>query len=290
MGSLGEILRSTREAKGITLQQAEEDTKIRKRYLQALEDENYEVIPGRVYAKGFLRNYARYLGLKQEEIMMEFKLLSLPPGKNGQETNLEASLSRRRYSARSERRAYLITVLVAVMAVLTLVVFNSIYKNVQNTGLNKAGRPPVIDRNGQDKPEDQTENQPVAESAYNPPAGQEEIPPAGTAAGNIKITLNGKDQVCWAKVTVDETVKFTGDINPGDSKEFTGAKKIVITLGNAGAVEVVKNGRSLGVLGNFGQVIKNKEFTPEDSAGQETETDRTSESGGTNETNRTSGT
>ncbi|HWI54257.1 MAG TPA: helix-turn-helix domain-containing protein, partial [Desulfobacteria bacterium] len=63
MQSIGESLKNAREQKGISLEQAEDDTKIRKRYLQALEDGEYSIIPGSVYAKGFLRNYANYLGL-----------------------------------------------------------------------------------------------------------------------------------------------------------------------------------------------------------------------------------
>lgn len=128
MGNLGETLRSTRETKGISLQQAEDDIKIRKKYLQALEEEDYDVIPGRVYAKGFLRNYANYLGLDPDEIMMEYKLLNAPVKENYRKVDIEASISKRRSNSRSDKRAYLLTVLVAVLAIATLVGFNLYYK------------------------------------------------------------------------------------------------------------------------------------------------------------------
>ena len=63
---LGEVLRTAREAKDVDLARVERDTKIRARYLQALEDGDYAELPGAVYTKGFLRNYGAYLGLDTE--------------------------------------------------------------------------------------------------------------------------------------------------------------------------------------------------------------------------------
>jgi transcriptional regulator with XRE-family HTH domain len=63
MGELGSWLIRAREARGLTLEDAERDTRISRRYLQALETEQFEVIPAPVYARGFLRSYSQYLGL-----------------------------------------------------------------------------------------------------------------------------------------------------------------------------------------------------------------------------------
>ena len=61
--SVGDLLHAAREKKGVDLYRAERDTKIRARHLSALEDGDYAELPGAVYTKGFLRNYALYLGL-----------------------------------------------------------------------------------------------------------------------------------------------------------------------------------------------------------------------------------
>src|SRR5258707_667736 len=61
---VGETLQQARERKGVDLYRAERDTKIRLRYLSALEDGDYAELPAPVYTKGFLRNYAIYLGLE----------------------------------------------------------------------------------------------------------------------------------------------------------------------------------------------------------------------------------
>ncbi|HEX3031160.1 MAG TPA: helix-turn-helix domain-containing protein, partial [Bacillota bacterium] len=72
MGQFGEQLRSTRESKGLTLQQVEEETNMRWKYIEALEEENFDVIPGKAYVKGFLRNYAAFLELDPEEILEQY--------------------------------------------------------------------------------------------------------------------------------------------------------------------------------------------------------------------------
>ncbi|MBI5947677.1 MAG: helix-turn-helix domain-containing protein [Chloroflexi bacterium] len=72
MGELGTWLVRAREARGLTLEDAERDTRISRRYLQALEAEHFEVIPAPVYARGFLRSYSQYLGLDPQEMLALF--------------------------------------------------------------------------------------------------------------------------------------------------------------------------------------------------------------------------
>ncbi|MSQ37231.1 MAG: DUF4115 domain-containing protein [Chloroflexi bacterium] len=72
MASLGEILRAQRERKGIVLVQAADDTRIRLKFLRALEDGDHNALPGAVYTKGFLRNYAEYLDLDPQDLMAAY--------------------------------------------------------------------------------------------------------------------------------------------------------------------------------------------------------------------------
>src|SRR3979409_1108620 len=71
--SLPERLYAARERKGVDLYRAERDTNIRARYLAALERGDYKELPGAVYTKGFLRNYALYLGLDPDEILLQWR-------------------------------------------------------------------------------------------------------------------------------------------------------------------------------------------------------------------------
>src|SRR5215213_3256572 len=71
--SLPDRLSAARERKGVDLVRAERDTKIRVRYLSALERGDYRDLPGAVYTKGFLRNYAIYLNLDPEDVLRQWR-------------------------------------------------------------------------------------------------------------------------------------------------------------------------------------------------------------------------
>ncbi|HEY7623421.1 MAG TPA: RodZ domain-containing protein [Candidatus Limnocylindria bacterium] len=73
MTSLGEQLRAQREKKGITLEQAAADTRIREKFLHALEEGDHRSLPGAVYTRGFLRNYSDYLDLDTDELIETFQ-------------------------------------------------------------------------------------------------------------------------------------------------------------------------------------------------------------------------
>lgn len=73
MARLGEALRAERERRGLSLDQAAEDTRIREKFLRALESGDYQTLPGTVYTRGFLRNYAEYLGLDADELITQFQ-------------------------------------------------------------------------------------------------------------------------------------------------------------------------------------------------------------------------
>lgn len=74
MNKVIQQLRKAREAKGMELKEVEEITKIRSKYLQAMEEENYCVLPGGVYTIGFLRSYARFLDLDEESVVNTYRM------------------------------------------------------------------------------------------------------------------------------------------------------------------------------------------------------------------------
>ncbi len=77
MESIGEILSETRKNNNYSLEQVARDTHIAKRFIQALEDEDFSVFPGETYLLGFLRSYSDYLGLDGEEIVTLYKNMKL---------------------------------------------------------------------------------------------------------------------------------------------------------------------------------------------------------------------
>ena len=71
--TVGYRLKKARQRKGLTLEQAEDETKVRVKYLQAIESDNWKIFPNRVYVLGFIRRYARFVGYNEEKILGEFK-------------------------------------------------------------------------------------------------------------------------------------------------------------------------------------------------------------------------
>jgi cytoskeletal protein RodZ len=114
---LGEVLRAARESKGVDLPRVERETKIRERYLSALERGEYRELPGSVYTKGFLRNYGAYLGLDPEYLIDLYRI---------ETTELRAERPAppappRPISGR-RNRAFVVTPNAVVAAILTLLV------------------------------------------------------------------------------------------------------------------------------------------------------------------------
>ncbi|MCA9994966.1 MAG: helix-turn-helix domain-containing protein, partial [Anaerolineales bacterium] len=72
MDELGQILREARENKGLTLEEVQAETRIHARFLTALEKGDYAVLPTPVHVRGFLRNYARFLGLDPQPLLARY--------------------------------------------------------------------------------------------------------------------------------------------------------------------------------------------------------------------------
>ena len=110
MESLGQKLRETREQYNFSIEQVARDTHISKQYLEALEQENFSVIPGETYIIGFLRNYAEYLSLNPEELVALYKNIQI------QEQPLPMTELLERSSPKFSSR--IIVLLVIILAVL----------------------------------------------------------------------------------------------------------------------------------------------------------------------------
>lgn len=82
MSELGKLLKEKRLEQGISMEKLQEETKIRKRYIEAIEQGDYNILPGQFYARAFIKSYAEYIGLDPEQILEEYKneLPAIPTG------------------------------------------------------------------------------------------------------------------------------------------------------------------------------------------------------------------
>lgn len=239
---VGSILRQAREARGLTLQQVEEETKIRLRYLVALEEENFALLPGRFFAKSFLRTYARYLGLDAEALVARFEDLYPPEKEEAAAPVLPSSQRGIRSTGkrRAPRLAYALMGLVCVFLLLSW-------------GAAQLGHREALRGVPQ-------ESAPLA-GTMPPAAGEAGQLPSAEAprTEGVNMVLRVFDESCWMRVEVDGRTAFTGEVLANESKTFQAKERIHIKLGNAGVVNVQINGRDLGVLGERGQVVS-REF------------------------------
>ncbi|MEP7081515.1 MAG: helix-turn-helix domain-containing protein [Chloroflexota bacterium] len=114
---LGEMLRSARESRGLDRVRIERDTRIRERYLSALERGAYDELPGEVYARGFLRTYATYLGLDPDAMTALYRLETRRPT-----ADRSRPTARRRALGSPQPRAFALAPGVVAAAILTILV------------------------------------------------------------------------------------------------------------------------------------------------------------------------
>jgi cytoskeletal protein RodZ len=134
MFEIGTALREARERQGLSFKQVEEDTKIRARYIRALEEEAFGILPGATYTKGFLRAYADYLSLDGHLFIDEFNSRYHDPRNDDDRAIYPKSNSRPRGRQRRETNIVLI-VLAAIVAIASLVFLGFNFSGPANVNL-----------------------------------------------------------------------------------------------------------------------------------------------------------
>ncbi len=278
--NIGETLRAAREAKGVTVTDASAATRISKKYIQALENDNLLLIPSQVYAKGFLKAYCEYLSLDpiplREEMVNYFrgvaeakKQRKVPIGKpsvmpeikmpNIRLPKLEMpriilpkiTLPQIKINV-SMRTAY---VLLAGIIVILLA--------LEANGLAfRAYRHFLIHRRNQivakANPPLATKVQ-VKVKAPSVKALQAKTPPVkkkegGVVPGKIQLRLVITDRA-WIQVTSGEMVIFNKTVSPGTQLNFIGSL-LTVKTGNGSGVKVYVNGSDLGLMGHDSKPVE----------------------------------
>jgi cytoskeletal protein RodZ len=239
--SLGERFRAAREERGLTLSDVAEHLHIRSVYLSAIEEENWKAIGAPVYTRGFLRTYARFLGLDPEQAVSEFSA--------GQDTEPEpATLPPRVMSDYSSRGSSLGPLIWIAGAVAVALIGFVIYLLVTPV------RPPqqlAATAAGRTAPSLGGSTATSAATAAPSPAA-----PALTQTRTLAIHLTAAS---WLRVTVDGNVSIEGTFPAGTTKSFHG-KTALVRVGNAGGVQITVDGKAVGRLGASGDVVE-KQFT-----------------------------
>lgn len=236
--SFGAWLRRQREMREITLREISEATKISLRYLEALEQERFDLLPAKVFARGFLRQYARYVGLDPDEAVN--RLLVAEKEEGGEDEAEERSeAARGRWTPLEPSGTWKNVVLVAGLAVLLLALVFLVPWLIERLGSEeRAEEPPP----GVALPEA------VEERPAPPPAPTPEV-----SAAPLEVTLDFR-QNCWVEASVDGEPRVAEMRVQGESLQLQAQERVTLRLGNAGAVEVEVNGRPYDLGASPGEV------------------------------------
>ncbi|HJQ36327.1 MAG TPA: RodZ domain-containing protein [Thermoanaerobaculia bacterium] len=248
LASFGEELRREREIRGISLKEISDATKISKRFLEALERNDHQTLPAPVFTRGFVREYARYVGLNSEDMVNRYNFAA------SNDDRIEKPPQIERYPvtpvrditpkpqpkrgippayARVNRNYIYIVLIVLALAGVTWYAVQRKLKSEPDAGTEI----PVT-----------TAAKPVA------------LPPAPAPApapvvddSKLRLEIEAVDD-SWVQLRGDGKSLFTGDLSRGERKNFEAADKFQFRTGNAAGVVLRLNGIEVPQLGPEGRV------------------------------------
>ncbi len=245
---VGEILRRTRVHYNQSIQDVEKNLRIRAEQIKAIEESNMEKLPGRVYAIGFVRSYAEYLGLDGNKMVELFKAQSA-----GQAAETELRFP----TAASESKAPPLW-----LALLCLIVMGgalTVWLNMRGEDRAEIENVPEVPATLKPEVLEQEQALAPAEEAMGPelPAEQTTAEAADPAAPAPKgITLNIKEN-SWVEIKdVNRNVVLSRVLNAGEQYFVPDRANLTMSIGNANGVELQVDGIALKSLGEAGQVIR----------------------------------
>ena len=274
---LGEWLRKRREELGISLEQAETSTRIRRQYLEALESQQFDGLPDPVVGRGFLRNYASFLGLDPKEAVDRFSLIAAPPqpesvsveGPTPFTSGPMRPVALHGIPGRHSRWVWIAGLILVVVVALGALAWWEY--PLLSSWLSSLG----TDATTADiSPTHPATKVALATATYTPAAT-----PAATWTRTIAVTRAASTlepapsptasppiytgiflelvftDTSWIQVTVDGVREFQGELETDTHRSWYGEERIELRIGNAGAVLVTLNGQALGTLGASGEVV-----------------------------------
>jgi cytoskeleton protein RodZ len=270
-GGIGRLLEQKRKERGLSLEEVEQATKIRKRYLKGLEREDYAILPDAVYARGFLKTYANYLGLDGQALSQQLKNSTKPHRERGIDHNpspegdvgepLVSPSGLRGVRKRTISTSAMVTLIVAVLA-LTAVI-GTLYFVGRGVQVSNEDNPPPGDNppnqeqqnaGGREKaPEAGSANEGAVESKGT--AGDAENPADSAPPDKLRVLVNVRERPSWILIRTDGTAAYKQVAQPGFSQTFEARNRVFIKSGDAGAVTVEINGQDEGALGGAGEIV-----------------------------------
>ena len=242
MTSIGQDLKKEREALGMSLKDIADTTHVSLRYLEAVEADRWEVIPGAFYIKGVLRNYARAVGLDEAQVIARSGKAGIIP--------LEEPNDERAPSAAPRTSKKRTLSLAALAAVVLIILPFAIY---------------FLTRPEQPLPAPE-KSSPVLQIPAAAPPDEKPAPVIEPEETGLRMTIAFRERT-WIQVYADGQLVLDGVKLTGDSAQVRAQGELLIHLGNAGGIEGTLNGKPFRSFGKSGAVVKNIAITPDNFGG-----------------------
>jgi cytoskeleton protein RodZ len=263
---IGRFLEQKRKERGLSLEEVEQATKIRKRYLKGLERGDYAILPDAVYAMGFLKTYANYLGLDGEALSRQLKSSRKTQRERGINYNPgpESDFEKPLITPSGLRGAHkistsaIVTLIVAVLALAAVI--GALYVVGRGVQASKEGNPASGETPPRQEQQKVADKEKASEDAVRSkvktggeggPADAKHSAPPDT----LQVLVNVRERPSWILIRTDGTAAYEQVAQPGFSKTFEAEQRLYIKSGDAGAVRVEINGQDAGALGGAGEVV-----------------------------------
>lgn len=253
MAQLGEMLKTAREEKGLTLAEVEELTHIRQHLIEALEQNNTKLFPSPVIARGMIRNYAKFLELDPIEALKLYDGNGVIPVKGQRLTphGIEfMNLSMAPRPLVNWEFVFGIIIGFVVIGTACYLAYGTVLQPMSIIATpTRTPRATGI-----------TEDSALLLPTTTPPPTNTPtpIPPTATPTPivftGVHVALVMR-QSSWVQILADDVKVFEGIIQAGETPSWAGERRVAIRAGNGGGVEVVVNGQSRGLMGAEGQVV-----------------------------------
>jgi cytoskeleton protein RodZ len=237
--AFGDWLRRQREMREISLRDIADRTKISLRYLQAMEDDRFDLLPAPIFAKGFLREYARYVGLNPDEVVNHYLSVQQQGSPEEEGVKKDSTLAGQRPTRPKPVRnwTYGLFLALAVLVLIGLVAALAWYAEHRRDDPAADVTPPPI----------AAPPAPEAVAASSPLATPEK--PKAPLEVNIDFT-----SACWVEVAADGKRVVAQEYAQGESFPVEAQQSVQITLGDTGAADIQVNGLSYPLNGKVGEV------------------------------------
>jgi cytoskeleton protein RodZ len=259
MTGIGDSLRTARRQQGRSLADAASATRVRESYLAALEEEEFASLGGDVYVKGFVRSYARFLGLDPEPLVEAYRR-DYERGEEGAPVPVPGS-----QPLPGEPREGLRPLAVAAALALALVAVFLLVNRTGGEGSLAVSAPAPVDSpaEAESPPAEEPEpisSQPVVEvptPTFDPNAPAVEPTEMEVAGEELVVRLLVSGPESWLRVVVDGTTKREGQASGGTDVTYRSRESVEVRVGDAGAVRLWVNGEEQ-ELGGSGEAVSRR--------------------------------